>query len=255
VTPSNSSSKQHLSQRGSLRQEPTLNSKKVQPERGNIRLYFRRGDTEDYCYFAWFRSIGHDLYWGSSEPTREMRPQTVSVSGTSHQITLPDDVLSLPGVESKISYHQSGLIHHNAGGSGIATMTDQFHGHPQELSEMKLLNALFTAAPDNLPIYPKARSLHRKRSYAMVFQLTEEQWIQRQYLEFYLSPPGPVNWPEPLYVKLEQPDEFQFHWFDIDLGRVLAVRWYPFGDQNFASWQPKVSLWLFPGGEPNVGGG
>ncbi|MBI3217544.1 MAG: hypothetical protein HYZ38_27330 [Mycobacterium sp.] len=225
----------------------------AQPDRGNIRLYLRRGETGDCCYFAWFKSKGHDLYWGSAEPTREMKPQLLS--GTSHQITLPHGVMDLPEVESKVSYHQSGLVHHSAGGSGIASMADEFHGHPEELSEMKLLNVVFTAAPSNLPLYPQARSLHRKRSYAMIFQLTDEQWNQRQYFEFFLSPSGPVTWPAPLYGQLPAPDEFQSHWFDIDLGRVLAVRWHPYGAQEFADWQPKVSIWIFPAGEPNTGAG
>jgi hypothetical protein len=220
-------------------------------DRGNIRLYFRRGDTDDYRYIAWFRSKGYDLYWGAGERTREMPPQTVS--GTQHQFAVPDDLMSLPEVEAKSSYHESGLIHRQAGGSGIAAQADEFHGHPEQLSQMKLLNAVFTAAPANLPSYK--RSLHRKRSYAMVFQLAEEQWTRRQYFEFYLSPPGPVDWPEPLYLKATEPDELHSHWFDIERRRVLAVRWHTITDETLTQWQPKASLWIFPVGEPNAGGG
>ncbi len=152
------------------------------PRRGNVRFYLRRGETVEYCYFAWFRSQGYDLYWGAANQTFELPPQVVG--GISHEISLPEDLLSLPMVASKISYHTSGLVHHTAGGAGTLAFSDEYHGHPQDISGMKLLDVAITAAPQHMGRYPESRSLHRNSSYALIFKLTEQEWTRRLCLEF-----------------------------------------------------------------------
>ncbi|MDV6277886.1 hypothetical protein R3Q06_30820 [Rhodococcus erythropolis] len=191
-----------------------------------VRLYFRREDTEDYRSIAWFEIKGADFYWGLSEGTLDMPSVTNPDNSTTMTITLPDGWQDMKQVHAKRSYHESGQMHIDAGGSKAASAQDVWLGKPAELTGPALLEVHLSKPPAEYK--PYLGGLNKKKSNAAIIPIPEGNWQNPHYLEFHITPRGEILWPPPV---LKVPEGFADLPFVVEFGpefdRVLAIRCMP----------------------------
>lgn len=217
--------------------------------RNRVRIYVKRGESEEYKYVAWFRSEGFDLYWGWPQRGRDMSPQPYSA--VSKDITVPEEFDDLPKVAMKHSYHSSGLIHTTAPGSVLASIKDEFHGRPEQIEKPHFLSCVITSAPVHYPLY--GRSLNRERSSAIVIQVPDSAWYRRHYFDFFLTPSGTFEFPSAPIKMSRHPRVAVVHSLDVERDRILVVRHEVISDGEFAEWQPDKTLSFLPVGLPKAG--
>ncbi|MFZ2175704.1 MAG: hypothetical protein WAW17_17035 [Rhodococcus sp. (in: high G+C Gram-positive bacteria)] len=174
-------------------------------------------------------------------------PPTPTAGGTSSvELTVPQNWQEAEKVHAKRSYHASGVMHVQANGSGAAAASDVRLVRPEEISGPTFLEMMITKPPAKFE--PYTRSLTRHQSSAIVLSVPEEDWNARQYLELFLAPSGEIQWPRPLLKVAEGfSDTPVYHSLDIEMDRLLAVRWIPLPPSEWdQSDEPMVSFSLLP---------
>ncbi len=189
----------------------------------NVRLYFRREGTDDYRNVAWFKIKGGDTYWGPSEGTLDVTSVTNPDNNTTMNLTFPDGWQDMEPVHAKRTYHESGVMHTDAGGTKAAVNRDIWLGRPDEMTGPVLLEVYLSKPPADYR--PYKRKLDRDQSNVAVLTVPNERWNNPHYLEFHLAPIGEWVWPPPV---LKTPEDFADEpWivrFEPDSDRVLAIR-------------------------------
>lgn len=217
------------------------------------RVYLKRADVAEYVYLAWFElREPHDLFWGPPTAGLDIPSKTIEPDGTTGLLDLsaPDDWEKLPTARHKHSYHQSGIRHTTADGSGAAAISDSWHAPLATLSEATLLCGVLTGVPAEHPLYH--RDLHRHNSTAVILRMTDDhQWFGwRHYFEFYVTPSG-FFLPPPLIKVNADYRERQpgYSSLSVDLDRILAIRHIqvPLAEDNHRRTNT-VGFWIVPGG-------
>jgi hypothetical protein len=217
------------------------------------RVYLKRANASEYVYLAWFElKEPHDLYWGPPSAGLDIESTIVEPNGTTGLLDLnaPDDWDKLPTAHHKHSYHESGLRHTTAGGSGAATITDSEHMPLAALSGPMLLCGVLTGIPAKYPLYH--RNLNRHNSRAVILGMTDDdQWFNmRHYFEFYVTPAGAYLPPPLVNVGAEhQQRQPAYSSLSVDLDRILAIRHIqvPLAEDVDDRQTNAVAFWIIPG--------
>jgi hypothetical protein len=216
------------------------------------RVFLRRASTSEVVYLAWFElREPHDLYWGSPRAGYDMESRIIETDGSTGLLSLsaPDNWDELSTTHHRHSYHESGIRHSNAGGSGAAAIADSRHTPLRALSEPTVLCGVQTAIPARYPLY--SRDLNRGNSGSVVLNMAENMWFdERHYFEFSVTPAGQVV---PLTLIIVPPERQQrtpaYKSLSDELDRILAI--HHLQVPLTQSRTDITEFWIIPGGQRN----
>ena len=203
-----------------------------------LRLFFRTGEADRQI--CWFQMTGDEFYLGGGRKN-SLNLEPVKFSGKQVTITIPDSVDIIKNAPLKASFHESGQFHVKTG--------KKYSGDPeqwptkQQIKEPFRVASLITCLPTDLDVYE--RSLTRRSSHAVVIPTTNESVKLRHYFEFFLTPPGQFEIPQPM-IKMAEIINDQPYTQSMNENLILAIRHFVFSESmRFHEWQPEKSVWLF----------
>jgi hypothetical protein len=210
----------------------------------HVRFLFRTeaGDRQ----FCWFKQVGDDLYFGSSQGAM-IEGAVGEVDERGLTINVPDEIKKIEGEQVKASFHASGQFHIKRGGK-----TD---GSPmqwplqEEIKAPYRFAALISRPPKFYEPYASGRTLTRGGAGARVIHVDEEAEATRFYFEFFLSPEGRFTLPPPRFPRTSEgygePDLFQF---SLSAHLILVARYLGFApDSGLSTWHPELEVWIYGG--------
>ncbi|WP_143051133.1 hypothetical protein [Amycolatopsis pretoriensis] len=212
-----------------------------------IRVLFRNTRTGELCLIAWFSVRNSDLYWGPGSPghaTDWIR----STDFSKFEITVPENLESLPLQNWKASHHKSGMMHINSIPEGHHITKDVHFGNVVSISAFKLISLHISRPPKAMQTYNKSPS--RSGARTVTLDVSEEYWTRRHYFEFYVSPAGTFDFPGPilnLAAGVQRPSFSMTFANDDgtgepDLDLILSCRANVL-DESFSAWHPEAGIW------------
>jgi hypothetical protein len=192
--------------------------------------------------FYWFEMKNEDFYWGSSYKSKRAENALTKIEGTEVTITVPENFNDFPSLSGKYSYHQSGNIHYKSQmESGISV----YNKHSKWKLKGEILKPVrfYTMFSRTIRNYEETiKNLTKGKTYAQVLNFNESVIDKRIYFEFFLTPEGTFDIPEPL-IKVNKPmTEFIHH--TISKGLILLVRFAIMSDM--ADWHPDKEVVIMP---------
>jgi hypothetical protein len=215
-----------------------------------IKIFCERKGGKDRRYICWFSLRDADLYWGPGIPGPMAGPMNFEAS-PSIQITVPENLATQPVDAWKVSHHASGFMHSSSTKRGPVS-TDVYVGNVLQAAAPKLIAAHISRPLSDLMVY--TRSPNRGEAKTIRFMIPDELWTRRFYFEFYHTPAGSFDWPNPL-LKMRGPtavDPFEFASLTLakddgtgkaDIDLILAVRCCPMGE-DLSTWRTDAGIWL-----------
>lgn len=217
-----------------------------------VRLFARRGESDDYRYVAWFKLDGsHDFSWGGPKPTPDVAASPVPGGDATLTVEPPDGWEDMRNVDAHRTYHESGVMHVQASGAEHASVPDVWLGRPEEITAPSFVELLISAPFSHMDQY--RRSLTRGGGRAEVLTVPDELWHRRWNLELYLTTSTSSDLPRRKLKALAGSQDNQLTFMlDEDLDRAVTIRAYPSRGEDFSNvpvGERVLSYSLLPGPE------
>lgn len=213
----------------------------VVPNQIKVRLLLTL-DKIAFRKFYWFEMNNEEFYWGSAYKSARSENTITEIDGTEAIITIPEDFSNLPKYSGKFSYHLSGKTHYKAHIEKNISTYDN-HSIWKLKSEITKPVRFYTVISKNLSFYDKTiNNLTKGNFSALVLAFDSNVANKRLYFEFFLSPEGTFDVPEPL-MKINRPlTDFITHTLSENL--ILVIRYSVL--ENFDNWHSDKEITLIP---------
>ncbi|WP_426374345.1 hypothetical protein ACN9MI_19970 [Rhodococcoides fascians] len=216
-----------------------------------VRLFARRGESDDYRYLAWFKLDGsHDFSWGAPHPTIDASASPVPGGQARFTIEPPVGWEDMRKVDAHRTYHESGVMHVQASGAEHASVPDVWLGRPEEITGPSFVELLISAPFSHMEQY--GRSLTRGGCRATVLTVSDELWYRRWNVELYLTTLTSTDLPRrKVRAPADSHDQQLTIMLDEDLDRAVTLRAYPAWEEfsNVPLSEHVVSMSVLPGPE------
>lgn len=139
---------------------------------------------------------GNNLYFGSSNKTT-VNIEPTKFSGKSLTISIPEEYDLLNNKIGKYSYHESGQFHYKEYFEGKTNKATQYNWQrPDNLKKPQLLLIVISKIPKFYELHNS--TITKGQTHAIVYQINDDSSRSRHYFEFYASPEGTFNFPNPI---------------------------------------------------------
>ncbi len=202
-----------------------------------LRLYLST-DKNTHRKFYWFELKGDDLYWGSSDATKEAFCNIKRISDDSITFQAPDDFKNLEPSQTKYSYHQSGEFHIKR----LKNKTYQLKelvaiwNKKDKISEPQRIFTLITKPLFNYPIEKK--KLIRERAAGRSILIEGKAGFNRLFMEFFLIPKGKHLLPK--FILDIDKSSFNYINKPLSMDIILFIRYVKIA--NFEHWHPDKEI-------------
>jgi hypothetical protein len=191
------------------------------PDHIKLRLLFQFDETI-YKKFYWFEMKGNDFYWGAAYKSARSEQNLTFYDGIKANIIVPDKFFEFPKTHGKYSFHSSGIVHFKSSISNtISILKDRIRWKQKD--DIIFPVRFFIVISKTLKHYDATITNPQKnKSFSIIFGLDSEMLNNRMYFEFFLSPEGKFQYPEPLLKMNQNILKFETHSMNKNLILVIA---------------------------------
>lgn len=208
------------------------------PYQIRMRLLLTFNNKEFYKFY-WFEMKEDDFYWGSAYKANHSEKTLTKFNEAEEvKIEIPKDYDELEKSSGKYSYHESGQVHYKI---NLKDGKSNYNNISNWIKKSKIDKPIrfFTVLSRTLNHYDKKiTNLTKSNSYALALNFDKEVKEKRVYFEFFLSPPGEFQPPEPLLKLHKDVNKIAIHTISPEL--VLVIRFAVLGNLN--DWYPDKEL-------------